>query len=339
MANCNATSESLLDSGTIVARKEKRRWWQILAFVTVWWANSIVVIVITKHTVKLGGMFPYAFTFTSMTQLGAGAAAWLFSVPVNWQQRRPVVALRWAELGMLLPVGLIQGVEIALTNKSLEYLSISTRTMITSTNVLFLMTAAWFWRLERLGTLKVTSAILLVAGGSLQGFDTADSHVTSRFAGILMQVGSIAIASQRMCLLQFIMQRSPRDSALSQMSKLSMLARIMPLTGVCCIVLGAAFEQAAFSAANLHFALVRNICAIAGALAIMLWMEFLLLNRLSAVALSVLCTLHQIPIALSGVIFDHNEVGVWQLSGFCTCMIGGIIYAIARNAESSNDAA
>eukprot|EP00927_Polykrikos_kofoidii_P065796 TRINITY_DN61512_c0_g1_i1.p1 TRINITY_DN61512_c0_g1~~TRINITY_DN61512_c0_g1_i1.p1 ORF type:complete len:349 (+),score=34.49 TRINITY_DN61512_c0_g1_i1:177-1223(+) len=339
MAECSATSRSLLDNDTITLRKQKAICLHLLAFITVWWSSAVVVVVMIGRTVKPTGIFPHPFTFTGAIQAFAAIAAWLFSVPITWQQQKPVATLRWTELGILWSIGLMQGFEIGLTNKALQLLLISTRTMLNSLCVLFLMISAWIWKLERLGTLRLTSAAVFVAGGVLQCFDHADSSGGSRVAGIIMQFVSITLAAQRCCMMQLIMQHSHRDSAFSKMSKLSMLARVLPWTGGCCFVLGWMFEPDAFSLTNIQLLLLRNTCVISVFLAIMLWMEYLLINRISAVAFNVLSTVHQIPLVLAGVLFQRNQVHEGQVLGFATCIIGALIYGAAHHVDSSIDVA
>eukprot|EP00927_Polykrikos_kofoidii_P048951 TRINITY_DN43110_c0_g1_i1.p1 TRINITY_DN43110_c0_g1~~TRINITY_DN43110_c0_g1_i1.p1 ORF type:complete len:347 (-),score=28.21 TRINITY_DN43110_c0_g1_i1:33-1073(-) len=335
MDETSATSKRLLDAGSI-GQKKMFVFLQILVFITGWWTTAIVVIMSIKKVVKPGGIFPHAFTFTAMCQTGASVMASLISMPLQMQRHKRAVALRWIELGTLAAIGLMQGVEMALTNKALQELSVSERTILNSTCVLFLMTSAWLWGLEGLGHLKIISALFLVTGGMMEGLlHGGGSQGTSRIMGIPMQLASITISAQRWCILQFILQRSPPESALSQMSKMAMLARVMPLTGVCCLFLGMAFEPEAFSWANFHVELLWSMSVIAVSLSIMLWMELLLVRHLSAVAFNVLSTVHQIPIVLAGVIFQHDALSIGEVIGFTTCILGAFIYGYACHLEDS----
>ncbi|CAE7940724.1 unnamed protein product, partial [Symbiodinium sp. KB8] len=65
----------------------------------------------------------------------------------------------------------------------------------------------------------------------------------------------------------------------------------------------------------------------------MLYAELKLVSLLSAVAFNVLSTLHQIPIVLAGVILQHNTVSISSWAGFACCLIGALVYAIARYSD------
>merc|ERR1719382_981472 len=151
-------------------------------------------------------------------------------------------------------------------------------------------------------------------------------------AGLLMQVVSMFLASQRWALAQFVLQCSPPGSALAQTSKLQLLARTLPLTGLVCVPLSLAFEADAYTAEHvLQRELAFRVLAVAAALAAMLYAELKLVHLLSAVAFNVLATIHQIPIVLAGVVLQHNQVPRTSAAGFATCLLGALVYAAARH--------
>eukprot|EP00439_Symbiodinium_sp_Y106_P046894 s1377_g6.t1 len=110
--------------------------------------------------------------------------------------------------------------------------------------------------------------------------------------------------------------------------------RTLPITGVVCLVLALLFERQSFSSdvsvpAILGFRVVSIACGLTG----MLYAELKLVSLLSAVAFNVLSTLHQIPIVLAGVILQHNTVSISSWAGFACCLIGALVYAIARYSD------
>eukprot|EP00927_Polykrikos_kofoidii_P039406 TRINITY_DN33803_c0_g1_i1.p1 TRINITY_DN33803_c0_g1~~TRINITY_DN33803_c0_g1_i1.p1 ORF type:complete len:362 (-),score=37.88 TRINITY_DN33803_c0_g1_i1:39-1124(-) len=347
---CNGTSQdavSLRPSSSTATQEAKELvhgkppklepWWQLAGYIALWWSTAVLVVLLVKSTVKPGSVFPHAFTFTTLAQVVTTLMAWALSYILQLQQKTPAPPLQNSEFGILMLVGLMQGVEIGLTNKALQWISVSHRTMINSTNVLFIMISARFWGLEKVDFLRMVSAILLMVGGIAQCFDYEDSrHGTTKLQGVIVQIISCLISSQRWCLVQYIMQRSSRDSALGQMSKLAMLARILPMTCVDCLLLCLFFEPEAFALSNFSFSVAENVSVVATALTLMLWMEFLLVSRLSAVAFNVLSSVHQVPIVLAGVAVLHNKVTIMGAAGFLLCIVGASVYAVARHMENKS---
>lgn len=297
-----------------------------------------------KSTVTPGGVYPHAFAFTSMTQPTLGLFAWILGNTI-FRPKDPLPKLLRREVLILLVYGILQGMEIALTNKALQILTVSERTIIGSTNVLFMMLTAWFWGLEGCGTIRVISCCMLVCGSILQGVGATNGMYLGldsmtpydgevHVAGISMQLASTFISTQRWALLQFILQRSPADSALGKMSRLQLLARVMPVTGLVCIPLAIIFEPDAYSMGNCFdldfFTHLLGVCC---SLIMMLSAELQLIKLVSAVAYQVLATINQIPTVLCGVLFRHDHVGSLNAYGFGCCLAGALIYGRARQSE------
>lgn len=308
-----------------------------MSCITLWWTSAIVVVLLMKRTVRPGA-YPFAFAFTSLTQPCTGAVALLCARLARHRQAGPPLpACSRLEVAKLCAIGLIMGVETALTNKALQFLTVAARTMINSTNVLFMMATAWLCGLERFGWLRAASALTLILGGLVQGMQPSDAAGggSLQFAGVIMQAASILCSSVRWALVQFVLQRSAPESALGQMSKLDILARVLPVTGVSCVFLACCFEPGAYSLDKMVAAeIFLPLLGIACALAAMLSMELALVKSLSAVAFLVLSTVHQIPIVLAGVEFRHEHVGMWSGGGFGICIVGALLYAAARGKEA-----
>jgi len=238
---------------------------------------------------------------------------------------------------VLTGYGLLQGMEIGLTNKALQYLTVSERTIMSSTTILFMMSTAWAWGIEGIDHLRAIACSLLVAGGMLQGIGQQTSGtllVAAHVDGMIMQLASIAISTQRWALMQCIQQRSPSNSALAQISKLQLLSRVMPITGLVCIPLALVFEEGAYAPHNvLQPEVFMHLAIVAVSLTLMLSAELQLIKLLSAVAYNVIATVHQIPTVLCGVIFRHDQVDTLSACGFGCCLAGALVYARARSED------
>jgi len=306
---------------------------KVFAFTSMWWIAAIMVILEIKQVVH--DIFPFPFALTAMVQPTTALCAWLLSRLVH-SKRPPAPPLQSHENMYVVVIGLVQGLEIGLTNKALEFLTVAARTMISSTSVLFMMCTARFWGLERLGLLRLCSSALMIMGGVFQCHvpELPGGRSSAHWLGMLMQMISMILSAQRWALAQFVLQRSPVGSGLAQTTKLQLLARTLPITGVVCLVLALLFERQSFSSdvsvpAILGFRVVSIACGLTG----MLYAELKLVSLLSAVAFNVLSTLHQIPIVLAGVILQHNTVSISSWAGFACCLIGALVYAIARYSD------
>jgi len=273
-------------------------------------------------------LFPFPFALTAMIQPATAACAFLLAKMVHSKRAAPP-PLQSHEMMYVVLIGTVQGFEIGLTNKALEYLSVAGRTMISSMSVLFMMCTARLWGLERLGALRLCSSAFMILGGLAQ---CENPHLPGEnWFGILMQLTSMLLSAQRWAMAQVVLQ-SPKGSALRAFSKLQLLARTLPITGAISMLLALIFEPGATTALQAAVApsLLARVLMVAVGLTAMLYSELKLVSLLSAVAFNVLSTLHQIPIVLAGVVFQHNTVSQSSVAGFTCCIFGALVYALAR---------
>eukprot|EP00434_Breviolum_minutum_P001185 symbB.v1.2.001037.t1/scaffold56.1/size371842/8 len=188
----------------------------------------------------------------------------------------------------------------------LQYLSVAGRTMISSMSVLFMMCTARLWGLERLGALRLCSSAFMRLGWILGGLAQCENpHLPGEnWFGILMQLTS-------MCKLASLIP-SNEQMATFVWDTNEFLSATTAL-------------QAAVAPS-----LLARVLMVAVGLTAMLYSELKLVSLLSAVAFNVLSTLHQIPIVLAGVVFQHNTVSQSSVAGFTCCIFGALVYALAR---------
>eukprot|EP00406_Dinophysis_acuminata_P011541 CAMPEP_0179221902 /NCGR_PEP_ID=MMETSP0797-20121207/6437_1 /TAXON_ID=47934 /ORGANISM="Dinophysis acuminata, Strain DAEP01" /LENGTH=392 /DNA_ID=CAMNT_0020928713 /DNA_START=59 /DNA_END=1237 /DNA_ORIENTATION=+ len=316
---------------------------KLLVLVSLWWAVAIVVTLLMKNTVRGGGIYPYPFALTGLTNTCTGLLAFVLSCVVHFHAS-PLPAMEAHEVAKLAMIGAIQGAEIGCTNKSLEFLNVSTRTMVSSMSVLFMMLTARIWGLEQLGALRFVVAALLTLGGALQGLDltgfgAAPSQMSPGcWRGLALMVSSMVLGSHRWALIQHITQHSPPQSAVGLManSKLQLVARTMPLTGIVCFALAGYFERGALALDPLlQSALLANVLGISAGIATLTVVELEIVRVTSAVALQVLGTLKEIPVAVAGVLFFREQVGALSTIGFAFCVLGALVYKNLRSAEAA----
>mmetsp|Transcript_19125 Transcript_19125/g.30703 ORF Transcript_19125/g.30703 Transcript_19125/m.30703 type:complete len:419 (-) Transcript_19125:84-1340(-) len=315
---------------------------QISALVVLWWSAAIFVTMVIKITVGDKGkeqdaVFPYPFALTGMSNACTGLLAFSCS-QLEKCSTPPVPKMTRAEWLKILVIGVIQGIEIGLVNKSLAFLTLSQRTMLNSLSVLFMMVTALCWRLEGLGILRVVAVLCLTFGGACQGFDDSGNggySESTHLIGVIVILSAMVIGTQRWALMQFVMQYSAPDSALGQISKFGFMSMIMPITGIVCTVLAALSEGDAYRLKYLRPDVAMYVVGIAAGVMALSFAELRIVHLTSAVAVQVLSTVHQIPIVLSGVIFFHDHVNIWGMIGFGLCMVGALFYVAARYGDAS----
>lgn len=334
---------------------------QMCVLVGLWWAVSAAITVVMKQTVGSQGQYQFPFALTALTN---GVCGWISMCACYCQKGKFWAnhSLRRIDVCQLLFLGVLQGVEIGMSNKSLEFLSVSARTILNSMSVFFMMLSAQFWGLERLDRLRILSAGLQVTGGFLTGLGASQAaHATAsdettahdgytshadaaqgskaspvfvipashQISGALLQFTTLLIASQRWVMLQFIMQKSNM-----LLGKLELAAWIMPVTSLVCFTMAAAFETQALNfSLMLNAGLPKIVLVIACGITILTIAELRLVHISSAVALQVLGTLHQIPLVITGVMFFQDSVEVTSGMGFTCCLLGALCYARAKHGQ------
>lgn len=284
-------------------------------------------------------MFPFPFALTAIINISTGSLAFL--IDLAQRQSRSCLAqeaaerptsLRWAEVWKLVGVGGMQGVEIGFFNKALEYMSVSHRTMVVSTNMLFVMSVAVACGLEDIGWRKMLAVGLLTTGGAFQALSTwshrTDSDSEIGVHGTALAIAAMLLGALRWAFMQHLTQRAAADSGLRTMSKLEMVWRITPSLAMTCITFALCFEFSALT--KLTPALFVNAVAVGAFVLVLMASELKLVQLTSAVALNVAAALHNIPVAVAGVVLFEETVHKKAAIGFCFSLVGAVVYTLAR---------
>jgi len=306
--------------------------------VAVWWTNAFLVTLFMKLTLGsthgTEGYFPYPVALTGMTNFGAVPAALVLDFVMHGcSMKKAVRSLQLWDVGVLVMLGVMNGIEFGLNNLAVMYLQVALRTMVLSSSVLFSMITCWLWGLELCGVGKMFSLVFLIAGGLCQGLSVGENglDVESQIVGCLLQVVSIIISCQRWAGLQWIMQRLDPESALRSLSKMQLMIAMSVVSGPQCLALSVFLEGPEISKFNI--VIVSNVAIISSAIVVMVAAELQLLHLTSAVAVAVLSPLHTIPIIIGGVVLFHDQILAINVAGFCLSLFGACVYAFARHRE------
>ncbi|CAK0898514.1 unnamed protein product [Prorocentrum cordatum] len=131
----------------------------------------------------------------------------------------------WADYSRgLMPIGLMMGLEVGLSNTSLKLLPVSLRTMIHACGPASTLLSAWLFGLERL-TWKIQVVILLVVGGGLLSACTDSDVGTISHLGLTTAVLALAMQGFRFAFSQKVLRRGV-TLMLSDESRREVLARL-----------------------------------------------------------------------------------------------------------------
>lgn len=317
---------------------------RILMLTVLWWSAAVFVTLLLKLSAGSGGAdepnLP-PFMITWLVNWMTGFICFLLGNVMFRSGALPqAVAMDRIKL---LALGIVGGCEIGFLNKSLQYITISERTMIQNLNVLLMMISAQICGLEHLTGLRVVAGLLLAGGGVLQGMVSghggahgADSNSPGHLLGIVFMFLSLLLTAFKWVMFQFVLQRSDSKSYLGSMSKLQFAARIQPITGAVCFVLAVVFEKEAMTRRNTWCSSeLLRVPLLAVGITVICCSELKLVQVTSAVATGVLMNLHHIPMVLAGVAVFHEHVPLFSIYGFALNLVGGIIYSIARHTDRS----
>jgi len=318
----------------------------------------VVTLKIKEVLNERGGIFPHTFLFTCL--LNIAVVAWsllltgflhlvkrLVPVPSSASDRS---ALQRHEAAFLFFLGIMQGLELGLANKSLSMVSVTVNRMIMACCVVFQLLTAICWRLEGINVLKWVAAGLLVLGGVAENLACSQnsssfiaalcgphdevpskSATESTLLGWVFVVASVSISANRWALTQHIFQRFPACSAVRNMTKLQMLPYISPGTTIVCLLLAGVFELEAF--AQLPSAatdLSVPMLVVSLSITVLTACELLIVDLTAATVMVILSVVHNIPIMLGGVVINHDRVYRNQWFGFALCTVGATVYFAAR---------
>mmetsp|Transcript_2017 Transcript_2017/g.6309 ORF Transcript_2017/g.6309 Transcript_2017/m.6309 type:complete len:146 (-) Transcript_2017:30-467(-) len=114
-------------------------------------------------------------------------------------------------------------------------------------------------------------------------------------------------------------------------SKVQMLPYITPGTSIVCLGIAAALETDAFAELpGKAGVLALPTVMIALSVATLTVCELRIVHISAATVMVILSVVHNIPIILGGVLWNHDHVYRNQLLGFALCTFGAALYFVAR---------
>mmetsp|Transcript_21999 Transcript_21999/g.46809 ORF Transcript_21999/g.46809 Transcript_21999/m.46809 type:complete len:370 (-) Transcript_21999:65-1174(-) len=240
-------------------------------------------------------------------------------------------ALTWRQLGLFMLSGICEGFERGLANLSLTYISMSLRTMLSSTGIFFTFAFTILFKLESVESRRVCAVVVLVVGGVVQGLGMRTGIVS--LLGVCIVMISVFAGALRWSIINLAMSLSPRGAPKMMLSdKFKIMAISKPFDCALCIFISLAYGTYDWSPPEAE--LVKMWLLMGLNIFIVVFFELLIIQYTSAVANGVVLIIANIWIVLCGVRINRERASTWQCIGFGICIVGSIMYTTAASRPS-----
>lgn len=234
------------------------------------------------------------------------------------------VVLAWKDyLARVAIVAIVSGLDIGLSQWSLEYVTLSLYTMTKTTSTPFILLFGLLLKLEKKHWSQIV-IVLLISGG-LAMFTYQSTSFS--FVGFVMVLSAAFFSGIRWTFSQLIMQKSklglsnPIDFIfhIQPLMILSLLPIAVGVEGVQIAASQAAFRYQHFSEALHTLALV----CFGGLLAFCMEVaEFLVVTFASSLTLAIIGVVKEVTILALAIFINGNEVSAINLLGMVICVVG-----------------
>lgn len=324
-ATYGAAQNQLTNSGDIRTRVIPSRF--VVTLVLFFWTAATTNQMLIKEVLSPteygyhDAIWPYPVALTGVVNgIGGITCICVLALAKLCYSEATIGSLGWWSVLMLLFAGFLEGVERSYANKAYDYLSVSTRTMLSTTGIIFLFIVAVCAGLERVNRYNVVAILVIMVGGILQVSGGA-SEIWSW--GLAFMVISLVCGAFRWTLIQKIVQGNPREFQ-SMLSKVTVVAISKPVDCFVCLGMSASREHGAFLSVPSEAYQFFALCGIL--VALMVVADVIIVNLSSSVALGVVTMIGFIPTALAGVAINNEHCQPWQVVGFAVCIAGAFVY-------------
>ncbi|CAI5507253.1 unnamed protein product [Closterium sp. Naga37s-1] len=303
---------------------------RVLTLLLLWYTFSTALSLYNKMLIgQQHGRFPAPLLLTAFhfAQQAVMASALLHSA---FPSALPPLPLSSRDYCLrVIPTAVATAVDIALSNQSLAYITLTFYTMCKSSAPMFLLLFAFIFRLEPI-SFRLIGVMMVISVGVLF---TVAGEASFHLGGFVLVMLSAMASGLRWVLIQVLLQKD----RLGLSSPLVSLAYITPPMAVTCGLFSLALEPLAslptspyFSPPS-HLAPTMLLLLLGGVLAfLMIMSEFLLILHTSAVTFSVAGTVKEgATILVSHLVFSDRFTRV-NLVGVLIIMIGVSLFNLHR---------
>ena len=320
-----------------------RSYWPILiqrgldvaSWSSLYFAFAVTLVVYNKWLIAVwegGFRFPLMMTLVHMSL--KLLMSWTVVRGCRAREEIPRVS-RFTYYFYACPVGTTTALDVAASNASLFYVSVTLYTVIKSTSLVFVLLYSVLYRLQSCSfslvvvTMVIFSGVLLASYGDSQ-FDPI---------GFTLVFASSAIAGYRWALTEVLMDRIG-----TKMNSLMTIYTISPASVISLIPFVLWLEFGPFSRSKFYndpglFVLaILNVCGSGIFAFAMIYVELAVLNRTSSLTLVIISYLKQMAQIIVSVIVFHEHLSVLNIVGVIITFIGMGFYAKVKHTTSVHGA-
>jgi len=323
-----------------MAERPKSSTSKIIIYLVSWWVASVVVIVIFKFLVSDHVLdFPFPFFTSGSMNIFVCLFGYIFILRPGSRDMGPKAMSERQQLNMfshsIAIIGVIQGLEVALSNKILQFMNVTDRQLLSALYPLVMLLVSILCGLETFTWQLFAIMGTICIGGVLANSDGGAMHVSSAFICVLM-TASVATAV-RSALMQRVLQEKIKN-----LSPMELVLTVSPYTALICFISSFVFESDLYHLQNggdltptvygMNKGAMVAACIISCSLGIcvLMYAEFGIVQDTSALALSVFQSMHNFFIILGGVAFFHDKISTTRGVGYFVAQIGIVGYAMLR---------
>lgn len=228
-----------------------------------------------------------------------------------------------------VPVGTATALDVAASNASYLFISVTFYTIVKSTSLIFTLLFSILYKLQPCSVSLFLSVFVIGAGVAMASL----GDVEFSMIGFLLVIGSSAVGGFRWSLTQVLMKqiRCSMDAILT-------IYLISPASALSLVPLalwmdGPRLWASKFLESDLLLLTTANVLGSALFAFSMILVELELLRRTSSVTLGVISYVKQIlQIGLSVIVF-HDALTALNVLGFCLTLLGMFMYTLVKNRE------
>ncbi|KAJ3209344.1 Triose-phosphate Transporter [Dinochytrium kinnereticum] len=326
-ANGKSGSKAYLDA--------RRLWWKRVVmpgvFILLWFTTSLTLSLYNKWLFGQGQknfkfpLFSSSIHMVLQYGLSFGAVSWV------WPRMRPKKFPPVRDyLLRVLPCGVATGLDIGLSNSSLETISLSFYTMVKSGGPIFVLLFAFWFGLEK-PTWKLTGIILIICLGVLL-MVIHETHFN--LSGYLQVQVATVLAGFRWSITQILLERE--SIGMSNPFATSMF--LAPVMGVCLLIASVIVEKTPWALASSGYfdnatdtVKTLALIGVGGLVAfVMVISEFKLIATTSVVTFSIAGIVKEIiTISASAIVFKDTFT-VTNIIGLMISLVGIGLYNYVR---------
>jgi len=252
----------------------------------------------------------------------------------------------------ILPIGLLQAVEIGCSNLALNILTVSFGTILKGSAPIFTFMWGLIFGLERF-TLPTFGCLLTIAVGiAMASLGEGQEFL---LAGFCLQLFATAMGGMRWAMTHKLLQQDTTENTIlsdeddsdyqpsmhQTMSPLTTSLYTQPVTALCVLPFAMGFETSSIwnkfsnsrdnnSDPNEGIIILATMTAIATLVFFLLMSEYWLVKVTSSLSMSVAATFKELLTIGGGMLFFADKIYLLNVIGFCTCQVGIFFYMFLR---------